>query len=116
MTSQIEHLWLAGFFDGDGCFTWTSKASGQFRRRYPKAQVGGTDKRVIQRAADIMGSKVYVCKQTGVGTKTMYEAMVQGQKAIDLMSMILPLMDSEKADRGRAILEEIADGEISIKV
>lgn len=68
--------WLAGFAEGDGCFTLHGKSAS------PRFDMSGTDLDVITRAANIIGHPVYgPYASSGFGKKPVYRAMVHGAKA-----------------------------------
>ena len=83
--STYERGWLAGLLDGEGSFT---ESKGRF-----KVSIETTDLDVVRRVAIIFGSKVYIRPRSLQGLcKPSYETCATGQKAIDWMYYLYPLL------------------------
>jgi len=81
---DYQRFWLAGLLEGEGSF--------RFSKRSARVEVSMTDKDVIERAANIMGT---YCRDRGYMTrsrKPVYRALIGGEVAVQLMRSLLPLM------------------------
>jgi hypothetical protein len=98
--------WLAGLLEGEGCFG----AYPQKSRLGPRLiiELGMTDKDVVERAANILGSSVYAqqkSKSMGPNTKTYYRARVKHRRAAAWMKMLYPLMGKRRKDKIQKALQ-----------
>lgn len=66
----------------------------------PKVQISMTDKDIIQRVADILGVKSFWTRQPArPGWKVSYQLTVNGQRAVDLMMRIRPMMGERRREQ-----------------
>lgn len=80
-------LWLAGVFEGDGTFCTTGKM--------PRMVLQMTDADVVEKAAEIMGSKVWSTAKTRTG-KNVYTCGVSGLTAAEWMRIVRPYMGARR--------------------
>jgi ERCC4-related helicase len=100
--TDIEAAWLAGFLEGEGCFV--------YRGNSPKVQVCSTDKDVIEKAAALMMDLVKInTSARPAPRKTVYTTMACGNRAIKVMSAILPYMCTRRAEKIRSILQQCSE-------
>lgn len=86
--------WLAGLLEGEGCFAVRSKGHN------PIIQLIMTDLDVVIRAAEIMGSyKVVKNKQDSRGGKPLYRTILYGQRCLEIMKLVLPLMGNRRSEK-----------------
>ena len=95
--TETEIAWLAGWLEGEGCFSLTSGSS-------PTITVAVTDKDVIERAAKLVGGKASPIKKYKGHVKQVYRIGLHGQKAIDVMTAILPHMGERRGTKISEIL------------
>jgi hypothetical protein len=85
---EIKDLhWLAGLVEGEGCY----KAQGGALA----LQIGMTDRDVIERAARILGTRVYVQPKTAP-RKCIYATVVSGPRAAGWMMTLYSLMGERR--------------------
>jgi hypothetical protein len=94
-----ELCWLAGWLEGEGCFCFKDSPRGA----RILVQVFSTDLDVLERAATLMMSTniLTIPPRACVGTQWKsrggWRTEVQGQKAADLMRLLLPLMGRRRS-------------------
>lgn len=88
MEETIDLQWLAGWLEGEGCFT---PANG-----YPRITGSSTDEDVIVEVARILGAKVdgprYYKGKVGQPLKALWRVNVHGEKSFIWMKKLYPLM------------------------
>lgn len=96
--AELDLMWLVGYLEGEGCFTF---AGGHC----PSIRVKATDEDVIRRAAHLMGAKTVSLKPSSSPKwKDCYAFSVCGDCAIDWMKALLPFMGQRRQDRIREVL------------
>ena len=98
MVKDKDFHWLAGLLEGDGSFYYQDKGS-------PAIKLSMTDRDVVEKAARIMGASVlgpYIDKREE-NRKPMWVANLSGQKALDMMSFLLPHMGKRRSARIESI-------------
>jgi len=103
-----ELNWLAGVWEGEGCFhqtTYTNHHWSGRLYRYPviKAELAMTDQDVVERIAGLLSTKVIVCPQQNANHKTLYRVSLQGKRAAGLMMTLFTLL----GNRRRAKITEL---------
>lgn len=93
MAETNEFYWLAGLLEGEGCFHMNSS---------PNVSVSTTDRDVLERAACLMGSKVRGPFDTG--HKPIWSASLSGDRALDLMRRLLPLMGQRRTAKIQEVI------------
>lgn len=93
--TPLDAAWLAGLLEGEGCF--------QLHRLTAFVTVTMTDRDVVDRAAALMQA-ASVTTRTPARGKPTYTSAVSGQRAVDIMESIRPLMGARRADKIDAIL------------
>ena len=96
-----QEWWLVGLLEGEGSFI-----KGPPSRPYsPIVQIQMTDRDVIARAAELMGTYVYHCKyKAKAHHKTTYRAFLIGERAVQLMRRIQPHMGERRQQQIEAAL------------
>lgn len=89
-------VWLAGLLEGEGSFDL-------HRGRYPRIRLAMTDRDIVDRAAAIMGTTVRLSLHAGRNLPT-WHTEIQGPRAAEIMSAILPYMGSRRSERIAAAL------------
>ena len=92
MINTIDIAWLAGLWEGEGCFCLNKK-------KYPQMILGMCDEDVVTKAANMMGRRVY-------HNRNMYYAQVSGACAIEWMMILLPFLGK----RRREVIASIIKG------
>lgn len=95
MNVQMLH-WLAGLLEGDGSFYYQDKGS-------PNIKLSMTDRDVVKKAAQIMGASLLGPYNQRGGRKRMWIANLSGQKALDMMEILLPMMGKRRTTRIKSI-------------
>ncbi len=105
--SHDDLMWLSGFLEGEGCFTWASRVYKGKRYKYPKVEVRNCDHDVMERARRLIGGKtlyVHIDKRFGGRAKPLFSATVSGPKATALMKELYPYMGIRRKGRIDGIL------------
>ena len=100
-------MWLSGFLEGEGCFTYTSMKTTKRRYKYPKIEVRNTDKDVMARAQHLIGGRSlyeHRDKRFAGRAKLLYSATVSGPKALALMTDLYPYMGERRRNRIEELL------------
>lgn len=98
-TSDIH--WVAGLLEGEGCF-YTSKDS----PGTTAINMSLTDKDVIDRAASILGTRVYDLRGRKPGDKPAWQLYIGGKRARGWMMILYQLM----GQRRKAKIKNVLDG------
>jgi len=98
-----EAIWLAGYLEGEGCFTWQksyrNSKLGKREYRYPLIIVGCTDRDVTEKAATIMNSaKPFRVVRNQPG-KEIWRTQIGGKRALAIMGVILPHMGKRRTEK-----------------
>ncbi len=88
-------LWLAGYLEGEGCFSLNTGS--------PRILVSATDEDVVRRAAMLMNGNVYVRKCPG---KTQWRVSIHSSSAAGWMMMLYPFMGIRRASKIKLILNQ----------
>ena len=89
--------WLAGILEGEGSFYLRTYKSGTTQ---PRIQMASTDMDLATEVARTIGSPVYGPYKGGKGSiQLVYQVAVQGDKAIDVMKLIYPLMSKRRKEK-----------------
>ena len=83
--------WLAGYLEGEGSFMKGSPST----PNQPIIMVSSTDEDVIRKVAGIFGRSYHKASEqrsVGHGWKQAYAVRLRGSKAVELMTLLLPLM------------------------
>jgi hypothetical protein len=91
--------WLAGLLEGEGCFFLQAN-------KYPAIKLNMTDLDIIQRARNFMCplSNIHTMDDKRYDSKLQYIIIFQGQKAVEWMMTIYPLMGNRRKEKIREIL------------
>lgn len=81
--------WLAGLLEGEGSFILTKNRS---TYRYARIVVSMVDEDVIQRVADLWETKLSFVKPSRPGHQSQFRAGISGQRAVEWMRLLRPLM------------------------
>ncbi|WP_336628463.1 MULTISPECIES: hypothetical protein [unclassified Microbacterium] len=84
-------IWLAGLLEGEGAFDL-------HRQRYPRIRLQMTDRDVVDRAAQLMGTSVRASLKRPPASTT-WNAEVSGERAATLMAQLLPYMGARRSRR-----------------
>ena len=92
--------WLAGLLEGEGFFLLSKSNS-------PIVGLRMTDLDIVERAKSITKATnlTYVRKGAFKTHKTLYEFRIFGNKALELMNILLPLMGERRQIKIKEILE-----------
>src|SRR5206468_7112381 len=106
-----EIYWLAGYLEGEGCFTvnpsWHSKTGKPPSKSFILV-VNSTDKDVIKKAAAILrhDASIHEVNKDKYGWKTQYKVSIVGPLAIGWMMTLYSLMGDRRKARIREIIAE----------
>lgn len=95
--------WLAGLLEGEGCFREGHKGVG-----FPRLKVNMTDRDVVARAAELLGTKLHgpharVCP-SGKPAQSQYIAEVTGDAAAGWMMTLYSLLGLRRRAKIREVL------------
>lgn len=89
----LDIAWLAGYLEGEGCFRIHSSLRDRPNALgSPSVKVDATDEDIIRRAASIMGVNRIYTRQPKMPRKKVYTVEAHGQRALDIMTALLPYM------------------------
>lgn len=107
MTENELH-WLAGLIEGEGCFSMKKRNSHRkdgAKKMVGSLQINMTDRDVLERAGSLLGARVTGPYKNGTkGEKDFYSVRLEGDKAMQAMTLLKALM----GERRRARIEEIS--------
>jgi hypothetical protein len=102
MISTKDLYWLAGLFEGEGCFTAKRENGGG----YPYIFCGMTDRDVIERIHKLIPSTVIEIKSKKLGYKPIWRWAIWGGKAAGVMMTLYPLMGERRKAKIKELLEK----------
>lgn len=110
---DAEIYWVAGFFEGEGCFGWYGEHRQLPNRRkkwigYPCAVVSQNDPEPLHRVAATFPGTVRLASVTA-GGKDHWEYRVINTPAIDLMIELFPLMTVRRQTKIAEIVANYAE-------
>lgn len=112
--NRDELLWASGLFEGEGCFTLSSKF--EYRTRpSARASLTSTDRDVVERFAQAVGfgSVRGPFKQMGHGSKPLYRWSTSGFKRVQaLIAMLWFGLGTRRKERARQVLSSCEGGTI----
>jgi hypothetical protein len=91
--AACDHAWLAGLLEGEGSFI----TSRETPNSYPIIKVEMCDQEVIERAAFILDTPVWVAGPRAEGWRPTYVARIAGQHAAEWMRQLRPYMGLRRA-------------------
>lgn len=94
--TEIEAAWLAGILEGEGCF---------FFNRTPMIKLQMTDEDVVARAAALMGKNYRKSKRPTISGKSVYSFEIHGEKALNIMRLILEHMGARRSAKIKEVME-----------
>jgi hypothetical protein len=98
--------WLAGLLEGEGSFHYKKSKPRDKTYWYPIVLCQMTDPDVLEKAASILGVKVFgPYKKNNPNAKDAWAVFINGKYAVALMMTILPFMGERRTNK---ILELIA--------
>lgn len=100
MTDYEKLCWLAGLLEGEGTFLKPPPSS----PNKIAIQLEMTDRDVVESAAMIFGSKVFVCGRRASHHKTSFKTGVVSGRAASWMLKVRPLMGSRRKEQIDAAL------------
>lgn len=115
----VTDEWLAGFFDGEGCFWLGSQVKKSTGKRYPACRViigqsGENGKEVLEAIQTKHGGELYQHLAPGQhkATKSAYKLYWNAEEALALINTLLPhlLLKKEEAMEVKEYLERKKDG------
>jgi DNA-binding NarL/FixJ family response regulator len=89
---EKDLYWLSGILEGEGSFLkgFVSKPT------QCTIQANMTDKDVVEKVANLFGTKACFCKSKNPKHKDSYWARIRGSKAVALMELLYPLMGTRR--------------------
>lgn len=89
---QTTRYWLAGLLEGEGSFMVGPPS----KPNLPVISVNMTDKDVVEKVAELFGTKVLPLKKRKQKWKDNYATRVRGKKAVEIMMVLKPLMGTRR--------------------
>ena len=108
--SAYEQGWLVGILEGEGSFGLRVIDGGRYRT--PLIQMNHTDLDVIERAADLLQTKVmgpYEKPANSLGNKPFWVLQVQGDRAASWMRILYPHLSARRQAKITEILSDQID-------
>lgn len=109
---SVDIAWLAGLVEGEGCIGFYKNGQHSSGHEYhlPKLTINMTDKDVIQKAADLFGSKVNGPynpgkNASGESYKQKFAVNVYGSRAIGWMMTLYPFLGSRRRAKAREVVQ-----------
>jgi len=105
MTENELH-WLAGFLEGEGCFSWV-RPSQSNRRKHgaPMITATSTDEDIIRRVASMLCTTVLRQEPRAEKYKAVYSTRAYSAAAAGYMMELYPLMGLRRQQKIREILQ-----------
>jgi hypothetical protein len=94
--NDADLVWLAGLLEGEGCFDL-------HRGRYPRIRLGMTDRDVVERAADLMETRVRIALHPAP-IQASWHTETSGTNAVRLMRLLLPHMGTRRSAKIATVL------------
>lgn len=97
-----EVAWLAGLLEGEGSFNNATKG-------YPRVQMVSTDHDIVIRSAKLVEANVLgpYSNTKWLGKRPQYRWYVNGPRAIELMSLLLPWMGERRSAKMAEALDVV---------
>lgn len=105
MRKNKDFYWLVGILEGEGCFRLAFTSQNKEHTKVPKIQLAMTDQDIVERAAKILQTNVMGPYRGSKGQKLIYQLLVSGNKAIEIMVELLPYMGKRRSDKIIEILD-----------
>jgi len=109
VVNREELAWAAGFFDGEGCFSYTEKAG------YATVTIGQVDRRVLDRFQEAVGGvgKIYgpytTRSPSRLSKKPQYQYRAHRRAAEQsIAAMLWFMLGPVKRDQARRVLTRLA--------
>ncbi len=94
---EQDLYWLAGLLEGEAYFTYNGTA---------RIDLQMTDKDIVERAAILLhGVNIVERISNNPKHKNVYRCVLNGEKAVDIMKQILPIMGKRRQARIQQIIE-----------
>jgi hypothetical protein len=112
---DLQRGWLAGLFEGEGCFTTAGRPlPGRKPSSYIAVYLVSTDEDVVTRAANLLNTKMFPVKSASDwSVKQQYRLALTGTRACNFMREMLPLLGERRATRVRELLA-LAEGPVEL--
>lgn len=97
--TETELHWLAGYLDGEGCFTFQQSPThgGRYHNRKWRIAVTSVDQDLIEHAARLMGSTVYGPKKRPAPRQPIWQTSLQRrEEVVPLLQRLRPLMSKRR--------------------
>lgn len=109
--SEADVAWLAGLLEGEGYFgTINSRVAGRVYR-YPRVGVTMSDQDVVQRVADLFGTRVTKVKPGPQSNLPTYRFTLVGSRAAEVMGRLRSWLGQRRRRQIDAALAEYAQRE-----
>lgn len=103
--SALDVAWIAGLLEGEACFCIGSRAvKGKTYKRIT-IQLVMTDKDIVQRVADMFGTRCCDMPWRPMATKATYRTACTGDRAAGWMMTIYKLMGERRQQKIRDCLD-----------
>ena len=96
-----DKYWLAGLLEGEGSFMVGPPSD----KHIPVVSLQMTDQDVVQRVADLFGVTIYYKSSNNVKHKDCWTTRLKGQRAVEVMKEILPLMGQRRQSQIKRAVE-----------
>jgi hypothetical protein len=105
MINKEDIIWLAGYLEGEGCFTITS-ADSKGGSKTHRILVTSVDKDVIERASILLVGYIRLTRgRHKHNPKIYYGTNISGVRAIGWMMTLYPLMGERRKARIKEVIE-----------
>jgi len=96
--SNLEIGWLAGLFEGEGCFSWDKRPAGL--QGVCRVRLGMTDLDTVQRVVRLVPAfkRIYIRNRTPPH-KRVYYITAHGDNAASFMRLLLPHMGDRRTHK-----------------
>lgn len=104
--TRAELYWLAGWLEGEGSFLRPPPSD----PRRPRVVGQSRDRDVVDEVARLFGVKPTTRtdpRGQARGWSTMYEALLRGPRAVQLMAAVLPLLGRRRSEQVRRALSNV---------
>jgi len=103
---ELDTAWLAGWLEGEGCFSIRKIKQGSRQYDYPIVTASSTDFDTLERVQSIAGGKIYEARPQNPNHSMCWRWQLYGKdEATSLMLTLLPLMSKRRRERIQEVLE-----------
>lgn len=106
MVLEAEIAWFAGLLEGEGYFSMEVNHTNKKIQRYPSIVIAMSDRDVVERCANLLGTKVSELRKRRPHHKPTYRCVIRGSGAVEWMRLVRPFMGERRGQKIDEIVQE----------